>query len=109
MLLGAGLTFSAPLYSFSMMNPRMLMLITAEDQQLGGLLMWIVGSIYFLVLASIFFLSWMLQQEKAHGGEGNDPSGLHQRGEEMFSEVPDDERAAPGKSILVPERQQRCF
>jgi cytochrome c oxidase assembly factor CtaG len=43
----------------------MQMVVTAEDQQLGGLLMWIVGSIYFIVLASIFFLRWMLQQEKA--------------------------------------------
>lgn len=64
-LLGAGMTFSAPLYSFSMANPPMQMVVTAEDQQLGGLLMWIVGSIYFIVLASIFFLRWMLQQEKA--------------------------------------------
>jgi putative membrane protein len=65
MLLGAGLTFSVPLYSFYMTNPPMKMVVTAEDQQLGGLLMWIVGSIYFIVLASIFFLRWMLQQEKA--------------------------------------------
>ena len=65
MLLGAGMTFSAPLYSFSMTNPPMQMVVTAEDQQLGGLLIWIVGSIYFIVLASIFFLRWMLQQEKA--------------------------------------------
>jgi cytochrome c oxidase assembly factor CtaG len=50
--------------SFSMTNPPMQMVVTAQDQQLGGLLMWIVGSIYFIVLASIFFLRWMLQQEK---------------------------------------------
>jgi putative membrane protein len=65
MLLGAGMTFSAPLYSFSMTNPSMWMVVTAEDQQLGGLLMWIGGSIFFIVVASIFFLRWMLQQEKA--------------------------------------------
>jgi cytochrome c oxidase assembly factor CtaG len=65
MLLGAGMTFSGPLYSFDMTNPTMHMVVTAADQQLGGLLMWIVGSIFFIVLASIFFLRWMLQQEKA--------------------------------------------
>lgn len=65
MLLGAGMTFSAPLYSFSMTNPSMRMIVTAEDQQVGGLLMWIVGSLFFIVLASILFLRWMLQQEKA--------------------------------------------
>jgi cytochrome c oxidase assembly factor CtaG len=48
-----------------MTNPPMQMVVPAQDQQLGGLLMWIVGSIYFIVLASIFFLRWMLQQEKA--------------------------------------------
>lgn len=64
MLLGAGMTFSGPLYSFDMTHPTMHMVVTAEDQQLGGLLMWIVGSIFFIILASIFFLRWMLQQEK---------------------------------------------
>jgi cytochrome c oxidase assembly factor CtaG len=62
MLLGAGLTFTPPLYSFPMSN--MQMSVTAMDQQLGGLLMWVVGSIFFIVLASIFFLRWMLRQEK---------------------------------------------
>ena len=64
MLLGAGMTFSAPLYSFTMTNPMMTMHVTAADQQLGGLLMWILGSIFFIIVASIFFLRWMLQQEK---------------------------------------------
>lgn len=64
MLLGAGMTFSPPLYSFSMTNPTMFIRVTAQDQQLGGLLMWIVGSIFFIILASIFFLRWMLQQER---------------------------------------------
>jgi putative membrane protein len=70
MLLGAGMTFSGPLYAFSMTNPTMYMVVTAEDQQLGGLLMWIGGSLFFyIVVASIFFLSWMLQQEKIQQAE----------------------------------------
>jgi putative membrane protein len=70
MLLGAGMTFSGPLYAFSMTNPTMYMVVTAEDQQLGGLLMWIGGSLFFyLVVASIFFLRWMLQQEKIQQAE----------------------------------------
>jgi cytochrome c oxidase assembly factor CtaG len=64
MLLGAGLTFSPPLYSFTMTHPTMHMVITAQDQQLGGLLMWIGGNIFFIVIASILFLRWMLQQEQ---------------------------------------------
>lgn len=63
-LLGAGLTFSPPLYAYYQHVPRLFGLSAATDQQLGGLLMWIVGSIYFIVLASIFFLRWMLKQEE---------------------------------------------
>jgi putative membrane protein len=65
MLIGAGLTFSAPLYSFTMTNPPMHMTVTPADQQLSGLLMWTVGSVFLLVVvSSILFLRWMLQQEK---------------------------------------------
>ncbi len=65
MLIGAGLTFSAPLYSFTMTDPPMHMVVTATDQQLGGLLMWVVGSVFILVVvSSILFLRWMFQQEK---------------------------------------------
>jgi len=43
----------------------MHMMVTAADQQLGGLLMWVVGSLFLLVfVSSILFLRWMFQQEK---------------------------------------------
>jgi Predicted membrane protein len=64
MLIGAGMTFMAPLYAFDMTNPTMHMVITAQDQQLGGLLMWVAGSIFFIIIASVIFLRWMLLQEK---------------------------------------------
>lgn len=65
MLIGAGLTFSTPLYSFTMTNPPMHMTVTATDQQLGGLLMWVVGGVFLLVVvSSILFLRWIFQQEK---------------------------------------------
>ena len=65
MLIGAGLTFSAPLYSFTVTHPPMHMMVTATDQQLGWLLMWVVGGIFLLVvMSSILFLRWMFQQEK---------------------------------------------
>lgn len=86
MLLGAGMTFSGPLYSFDMTNPTMHMVITAADQQLGGLLMWIVGSIFFIVLASIFFLRWMLQQEKAQQARD-----MQQIMEEEYEDIEDEE------------------
>jgi len=66
MLIGAGLTFSSPLYTFTMTEPLMQMTVTATDQQLGGLLMWVVGGVFLLVVVtSVLFLRWMLQQEKA--------------------------------------------
>ena len=65
MLIGAGLTFAKPLYSFTMSAPMMHMTVTADDQQLGGLLMWVVGGVFlYAVVASILFLRWMLQQER---------------------------------------------
>ena len=74
-LLGAGLTFTGPLYVPYLNAPRILGIAPDVDQQLGGLLMWIVGSIFFIVLASIIFLRWMLQQEKieqmAQANEGH--------------------------------------
>ena len=99
MLLGAGMTFSAPLYSFSMTNPPMQMVVTAEDQQLGGLLMWIVGSIYFIVLASIFFLRWMLQQEMAQQAQEmeRDQEMLAALASETFS---DDEESRESRLFM---------
>ena len=65
MLIGAGLTFSGPLYSFTMADSSMHMMVPIEDQQLGGLLMWVGGGVFLLVIvSSILFLRWMLQQEK---------------------------------------------
>ena len=65
MLIGAGLTFSAPLYLFTTIHPPMRMMVTATDQQLGGLLMWVGGGVFLLVVvSSILFLRWMFQQEK---------------------------------------------
>lgn len=65
MLLGAGLTFSAPLYTVMRPPPSHMQPISAVDQQLGGLLMWIGGTLFFIVIGSLFFLRWMLRQEKA--------------------------------------------
>jgi putative membrane protein len=64
MLLGAGLTFSPPLYSMPM-GPHASMIVPAADQQLGGLLMWVVGGIFlYIVVGSTLFLRWMLAQER---------------------------------------------
>jgi cytochrome c oxidase assembly factor CtaG len=63
-LLGAGLTFTPPLYMPYQRAPRIFGMPPDVDQQLGGLIMWIIGSIFLIVLVSILFLRWMQQQEE---------------------------------------------
>ncbi len=61
-LLGAGLTFTPPLYALYVQQAvRAYGLSAATDQQLGGLTMWIPGSILFIVIMSLLFIRWMRQ------------------------------------------------
>ena len=62
-LLGAGLTFSSPLYAPYIVAPRIWGISAATDQQLGGLIMWVPVSIFYIVIMSVLFIRWMLQQE----------------------------------------------
>lgn len=62
-LLGAGLTFSPPLYAPYIVAPRIWGISAATDQQLGGLIMWVPVSIFYIVIMSVLFIRWMLQQE----------------------------------------------
>ena len=64
-LLGAGLTFSPPLYAPYIAAPRIWGISAATDQQLGGLIMWVPVSIFYIVIMSVLFIRWMLQQEAA--------------------------------------------
>jgi len=64
-LLGAGLTFSPPLYAPYIAAPRIWGISAATDQQLGGLIMWVPVSIFYIVIMSMLFIRWMLQQEAA--------------------------------------------
>lgn len=61
-LLGAGLTFTPPLYTpYIQQAVRAYGLSAAMDQQLGGLTMWVPGSILFIVIMSLLFIRWMRQ------------------------------------------------
>jgi cytochrome c oxidase assembly factor CtaG len=61
--LGAGLTFAPPLYAPYINAPRIWGLSAATDQQLGGLIMWIPGNIFYIGVVSLLFIRWMQQQE----------------------------------------------
>lgn len=62
-LLGAGLTFTPPLYAPYIAAPRIWGISAATDQQLGGLIMWVPVSIFYIGIMSVLFIRWMLQQE----------------------------------------------
>ena len=62
-LLGAGLTFSPPLYAPYLAAPRVWGISAATDQQLGGLIMWVPVSILYIIIMSVLFIHWMQQQE----------------------------------------------
>ena len=68
-LLGAGLTFVPPLYARYIHAPRIWGLTPETDQQLAGLLMWIPGSIFFIVIVSVLFLQWMQAQDTQQRAE----------------------------------------
>jgi cytochrome c oxidase assembly factor CtaG len=71
--LGAGLTFSPPLYAPYIVAPRIWGISAVTDQQLGGLIMWIPGGILYIIIMSTLFIRWMQQQEaKQHAQEAQE-------------------------------------
>jgi cytochrome c oxidase assembly factor CtaG len=62
-LLGAGLTFTGPLYEPYIHAPRIWGLSPIMDQQLGGLIMWVPANIAYIIVASVIFLRWMQAQD----------------------------------------------
>jgi len=63
-LAGAMITLAeGVLYPFYAGAPRALGLSPLADQQLGGLLMWVVGTIYLWVAASVVWFRWSARDE----------------------------------------------
>jgi putative membrane protein len=61
---GALITLSeTPLYRTYAEAPRVLDISPLMDQQIGGALMWVGGSAYFLVLATVIFFVWANREE----------------------------------------------
>lgn len=62
-LLGALLTFAGhPLYAPYVAAPRIFGLSPLSDQQLGGLIMWIPGSVVYILMMSVIFFQWVQHQ-----------------------------------------------
>jgi putative membrane protein len=69
-LAGALITLSGSvLYPFYAAAPRLWGLAPLADQQLGGLAMWVVGTIYLWVAASVVWFRWAMREEAAGEGE----------------------------------------
>jgi cytochrome c oxidase assembly factor CtaG len=69
-LMGAILTFSArPFYSSYFTTTAAWGLTPLEDQQLGGLGMWIPASLIHLTTLSVLFVAWMRESERREFGQ----------------------------------------
>ena len=68
-LLGAGLTFTSPLYTPYIYAPRVWGLSPMTDQQLGGLIMWIPANLAYIIVAGVLFIRWMQEQEAKQRAE----------------------------------------
>jgi putative membrane protein len=66
-LLGALLSAtSSPYYPTYVLAPRIVSLSALEDQQLGGLLMWVGSGMYFLIATGVVFFVWASREEAAN-------------------------------------------
>jgi putative membrane protein len=52
-------------YATYVAAPRITALSPIEDQQLGGLLMWVGGGVYFLIATGVVFFAWASREEAA--------------------------------------------
>jgi cytochrome c oxidase assembly factor CtaG len=62
-LLGAIITFADhPIYTWYLSAPRTWGLSPRDDQQLGGLLMWVPGNLWIWGAMSVLFFQWARQE-----------------------------------------------
>jgi cytochrome c oxidase assembly factor CtaG len=65
MVAGVAISFAnEPLYEHYLTVPRLWGLTALEDQQLGGTIMWIPGSMMYLLAAIVLIAVWMRDQEE---------------------------------------------
>lgn len=63
MLLGVILSFSEPLYTYYAAVPRPWQMSLAADQQIGGVIMWVPGSMMYVV-AAVILIARLLSREE---------------------------------------------
>jgi putative membrane protein len=69
-IVGAFITFAEPgLYEAYTVAPRLWGISLATDQQIGGLLMWVVENLIFLLIITAIFFSWAGREDRTARGE----------------------------------------
>jgi putative membrane protein len=64
MLAGLAITFSTgPIYSYYEAMPRLWGISVMDDQRIAGVIMWVVGSMMYMVAALIIAARWLQQEE----------------------------------------------
>ena len=70
-LVGALLSATnSPYFPTYVLAPRITALSPIEDQQLGGLIMWVGGGLYFLIATGVVFFAWARREEAANRRPG---------------------------------------
>lgn len=65
MLAGLAIVFaSGPIYTYYEAMPRLWGLSVMEDQRIGGVIMWIPGSMMYIIAALILVSRWLQHEEK---------------------------------------------
>ena len=75
-LLGAVYTFSGVLwYPFYATQGTLWGWAPLDDQRLGGIIMWLPGSLAFMASGSVLFFAMLANDERTRGGEDDDAGG----------------------------------
>ena len=74
-LLGAGITFNSELiYEAYYEYPQPFGMAPLTDQQLGGLLLWVVGDMMSIITAGVVMIMWYQKDPGAHQEDQWDPT-----------------------------------
>jgi putative membrane protein len=66
MFVAALLTFAErPLYLWYALAPRVIGMSAVDDQRLGGLIMWVPGSLFFWGVMSVVYFQWAARESRA--------------------------------------------
>jgi putative membrane protein len=97
-LVGALLTFvDWVIYRHYGAKPMLLGVSPIADQQVGGLLMWVVGGTFYLVILTVIFFIWADREERTAYAGGGRVAGIESRAHPSGSLVHSSQDGADGQ------------